>query len=109
MKDITFNLLLFICILIIGFFIGAFSTNKMGENDKYKLQEEIKKECIDIMLPAYEKGFVNALVKNMDNFILNCTPFNVEAFSWTDVESRPRGVVMRCPRNNTYLPVEYIK
>ena len=66
----------------------------------YYTKQHYKKICLDEMIPAYNSGFVRGLTNNMNDFILECKPYNVEAFAWTNLKNQQIGTILRCSSNN---------
>lgn len=69
---------------------------------------ESNKEATDEQLKAYEIGFFNTFLGNVNAFILNCTPSNVEAFVWVSLDNKPKGTILRCVATNNTIALRFL-
>ena len=88
-------------IAVFSFIAGAYSHEWNGE-------AAIVKDCKENYAPSYAKGVVDQTLRHVNQFILNCTPTNVEAFVMVaPVTNKPIGTIFRC--NESLLPLRFAR
>src|SRR3990167_9651468 len=77
-------------IAVFSFTAGAYSHEWTGE-------AAIVKDCKENYAPSYARGVVDQTLRHVNQFILNCTPTNVEVFVMVaPVTNKPIGPIFRC-------------
>lgn len=102
---------LIIVLVILSFFAGMMvdipqKNNILLPENQISVERCQQQYCID-----YASGVTDQVVSYINQFILNCTPSNPEAFVMLDSSgNREIGTMLRCNLtngNSSYLPLQY--
>ena len=88
---------------IAGFMVHA----ENNGNEKQELSDKLMQYCKSELLPAYEAGFMESLILDLDAFALNCINGDVNLYSWGNLDGSKNGVLFRCNSNNKTYPLSY--
>jgi len=87
--------------------IGGYLVHaETSDNDKQKYLDKVMNYCNNDLLPAYEAGFMNSLITDLDAFARNCKG-DVKLFSWVRVNGEKEGILFQCDTTNVTYPLKY--